>query len=62
MVDYTTKESGGWGAGLYVALGLVVLFVLYLIFAGGGVAPNDPAVLSEPAAPAATDTAPAASE
>ena len=62
MVDYTTSDSGGWGAGVYIALGLIVLFVLYLIFAGGGVAPNDPAALADQVAPAATETAPVASE
>ncbi|MEY1555095.1 hypothetical protein AB3Y40_05620 [Yoonia sp. R2331] len=48
MVDYTTGKTGGSGIGLYLAAGVVVLVLLYALFAGGGSTTTlDPATLSE---------------
>ena len=49
MVDYTTKDSGGSGIGVYIAVGAVLVVLLYAIFAGGGPAEVDPAALAAPA-------------
>ncbi len=65
MVDYTTKETGGSGVALYLIAGIIVLVLLYAIFAGGGgTTAGDPAsLLDEPAAaPVADDVAPVATE
>lgn len=66
MVDYTTGKTSGSGIGLYLAAGVIVLVLLYALFAGGsGPATLDPATLSEdPAAAIAVepDAAPAVTE
>lgn len=49
MVDYTTKDSGGSGIGLYLAAGAILVVLLYAIFAGGSPAEVDPATLTAPA-------------
>lgn len=57
MVDYTKDTGTGRGIGLYIAGGLVVLVLLYALFAGGGA----PTTLDADglAAPEATQTTPA---
>ena len=47
MVDYTTKDTSTGSLGLWIAAGVVVLVILYALFAGGGgaVDPADPAAL-----------------
>lgn len=64
MVDYTTKTSSGSSIGLYLAAGVIVLVLLYALFAGGsGTTVSDPAALLEPAATSeGAETAPVANE
>ncbi len=63
MDDYTqSKTSSGSGIGFLVAAVIVVLVLLYALFAGGSVDPNaDPATVgaTDGAAPALEETAPA---
>jgi len=66
MVDYTKDTGTGGGFGIYFAAGLVVLVLLYALFAGGGSSTTiDPAavqpVATEPAATGA-ETAPVLGE
>ena len=62
MVDYTqSKTSSGSGIGFIVAAVIVVLVLLYALFAGGSVDPNaDPAIVGTSETAPATETAPAA--
>lgn len=56
MVDYTKDTGTNRGIGIYLAAALVVLVLLYALFAGGGSSPiTDPTL-----APEATEAAPAA--
>ena len=57
MVDYTKDTGTNRGIGIYLAAALVVLVLLYALFAGGGSSPiTDP----EMVVPEATESAPAA--
>jgi len=59
MVDYTKDTGTNRGIGIYLAAGLVVLVLLYALFAGGGTATvGDPALI----APDASEAAPVAEE
>lgn len=59
MVDYTKDTGTGGGVGIYLAAGLVVLVLLYALFAGGGTSTSsDPALV----VPDATETAPAVAD
>jgi hypothetical protein len=64
MDDYTqTKASSGSGIGFLVAAVIVVLVLLYALFAGGSVDTTiDPAAIgaTEETAPVLEETAPAA--
>ena len=59
MVDYTKDTGTNRGIGIYLAAGLVVLVLLYALFAGGGTSTvGDPTLV----APEASEAAPAAEE
>lgn len=64
MDDYTqSRTSSGSGIGFLVAAVIVVLVLLYALFAGGSVDPTaDPATVgaTDGTAPAIEETAPAA--
>ncbi|MDX8349584.1 MULTISPECIES: hypothetical protein [unclassified Cognatiyoonia] len=64
MDDYTqSRTSSGSGIGFLVAAVIVVLVLLYALFAGGSVDPNtDPAAAgaADGTAPVLEETAPAA--
>lgn len=67
MVDYSkssSSTSSGGGIGIFVAAGIVVLVLLYALFAGGSVETTaDPAAVGtaeESTAPVVDETAPAA--
>ncbi|MEM9786983.1 MAG: hypothetical protein AAF801_10820 [Pseudomonadota bacterium] len=64
MDDYTqSRTSSGSGIGFLVAAVIVVLVLLYALFAGGSVDPTaDPAAIgaTDGTAPAVEETAPAA--
>ena len=64
MDDFTqSKSTTGSGIGFLIAALVVVLVLLYALFAGGSVDPNaDPAALgaTEETAPAVEGTTPAA--
>ncbi len=63
MVDHTTsKTSSASGIGFIVAAAIVVLVLLYALFAGGSVSTTtDPATIgAEETAPVVEETAPAA--
>lgn len=64
MDDYTqSRTSSGSGIGFLVAAVIVVLVLLYALFAGGSVDPNaDPATIgaTDGTAPVLEETAPAA--
>lgn len=60
MVDYTKDTGTGGGIGIYLAAGLVVLVLLYALFAGGGTSTTtDPAAIGTETAPVVEETAPA---
>ncbi|WP_296424253.1 hypothetical protein [Yoonia sp.] len=65
MVDYTSPKTGsGRGIGWLIAGAVVVLVLLYALFAGGGVSTTQDATGvgtvqdTAPAAPVAPETAP----
>ena len=56
MVDYTSSRTGSSGIWIFVAAAVVVLLLLYALFAGGNVAVStnpDTAPIVEDVAPAA---------
>lgn len=66
MVDYSKDSGTRGGIGLYLVAGLVVLVLLYALFAGGGATTTgDPTLVipeASEAAPAVEDTAPAVTQ
>lgn len=62
MSDYSSQSEGLGAKGLIVAVVLIALFVIGLVFMGGGESgPANPATTGDAAAPAAVEeTAPAA--
>lgn len=59
MVDYTQRESSGFGVGIYLAVGAIILVLLYALFAGGGSGTTtDPAALTAPDAAAVPEAEP----
>lgn len=61
MADYTTNNTGGAGMGFIIAGAVVVLVLLYAVFAGGGASVDntDPGAAMAPGeiAPAADPAA-----
>lgn len=55
-----SNTSSGSGVGFLVAAGIVVLVLLYALFAGGGATPVDPAAVgtTDPGAPVLEESAP----
>lgn len=59
MVDYTTSKTASGGSIAFIAIGaLVVLVMLYALFAGGEVSTTaEPVAISEEAAPLTDESA-----
>lgn len=62
MVDYTSSRTGSSGIWIFVAAAVVVLLLLYALFAGSNVGTEmDPVVIGTPdSAPIVEDVVPAA--